>query len=416
MSSKKITFTNQQGILLSARIDLPLVKAPYPFAVIAHVFTGSKDYVGVREISRALTQNGMGVMRVDFAGLGESEGKFADTNFTSNIEDLVAAADFLSREYSAPQLLVGHSLGGAAVLFAANEIESVNGVVTIGAPSYPDHVTHLLEDSLYKIRDEGNAEVTIGDRQFTIKKQFLEDLCAKNQEEVVRNLRKPLLIMHSPQDRVVEIENAARIYRMARHPKSFMSLDGADHLLTNKKDAFYAGEVISSWSKRYIDFPANIKIEKILDVAVRLEEPGYTTEIVAGNHALIADEPESVGGNDFGPSPYELLNSSLGACTAMTLKMYARRKKWDLQEVRIHLSHAKTTTYAEDSSHFEREGSRLDRFERVIELEGHLTEEQRRKLLEIADKCPVHRTLSSPQEFATKIAGDPNFVISYSHK
>lgn len=413
MPSKKIEFYNKEGIKLSAKIDLPLSRAPFPFALFAHVFTGNKNLTSARHISRALTQNGVGVMRFDFTGLGESDGDFAETNFTSNISDLESAAEYLAEHYASPAIIIGHSLGGAAALFASQRIESIKAVVTIGSPSYPEHVTHLLKDSIETIEENGCSRVNVGGRNFIIKKQFLDDLRSQDHIDIISNLGKGLLVMHSPQDTVVGIDNAANIYQLAKHPKSFVTLDGADHMLTNKDDAYYAGQVISSWVKRYVEFPEELKLKTDKQVVVRLEDEDiYTTDILAGHHSFIADEPGSVGGNDFGPSPYELLNSSLGACTAMTLHMYARRKKWDLQEVRVHLSHAKQNSYEEDLQNIDGPNSLIDRFEKVIELVGDLDEGQKKRLLEIAGKCPVHRTLASPQQFATRLLEEEEWTIS----
>ncbi len=411
MPTKKVKFHNKKGYQLSAKIDLPLKKNPYPFVIFAHVFTGNKNLVASKHISRALTMNGFGVMRFDFTGLGESEGDFSDTNFSSNVEDLEAAADYITAHYMAPAVMVGHSLGGAAAIFASSRIESIKAVVSIGSPSYPEHVTHLLRDKKEEIEKNGCAQVDIGGRKFMIKKQFLDDLQAQNHIPVIENLKKAILVMHSPQDKIVEIDNAANIYKLAKHPKSFVTLDRADHMLSNKEDAFYAGNVIASWVKRYIEFPVLEKLDTDKQVVVRLEGDDFTTEVQAGDHSLIADEPVSFGGNDFGPSPYELLNSSLGACTAMTLKMYARRKNWDLEDVLVHLSYSKTNKYEEHQANPENADSRIDRFEREIELIGNLDADQRKRLLEIATKCPVHKTISSPSEFATKLIEDEEWHI-----
>lgn len=416
MPSQKISFTNQVGYQLSARIDWPLSKGPYPFAVFAHVFTGNKSHRAARHISRALTLNGIAVLRFDFTGLGESEGDFADTNFTSNVEDLLSAADFLKETYAAPSIIIGHSLGGAAALFAGAKIESIKAIVTIGAPSYPEHVTHLLQESMEDIEQKGCARVSIGGRGFVIKKQFLDDLRDQNHIAIIKGLQKALLVMHSPQDRIVEIDNAAHIYKLAKHPKSFITLDGADHMLTSKEDAFYAGQVISSWVRRYADFPVRQPLKTDEQVVVKLAaEDKFTADIQAGRHGIVADEPEEFGGNDFGPSPYELLNASLGACTSMTLQMYAKRKGWDLREVKVHLSHQKTTYYYEDMKELDPKKSKIDRFERVIELVGDLSEEQRDRLMTIANKCPVHRTLASPQLFATRLKEDEDWIINEGH-
>ncbi len=416
MPSEKILFVNALGYQLSARIDWPLSKGPYPFALFAHVFTGSKNNKSARHISRGLTLNGIAVMRFDFTGLGDSEGDFSDTNFTSNVDDLLCAAAYLKEHYQAPSIIIGHSLGGAASLFAGAKIDSIKAVVTIGSPSYPEHVSHLLKDSIEDIELNGCARVNIGGREFVIKKQFLDDLRGQNHIETIKKLKKAILVMHSPQDKIVGVDNAANIYKLAKHPKSFITLDGADHMLTDKDDASYAGQVISSWVKRYIDFPKRKAISTDEQVVVQLDqEDKFTSDIQAGRHGMVADEPEEFGGNDFGPSPYELLNASLGACTSMTLQMYARRKGWDLQRVQVHLSHSKTTFYHDDMKELNPKTSKIDRFERIIELRGELSDEQRKKLMEIANKCPIHRTLASPHVFATKLKEEKEWTITEGH-
>lgn len=401
MPSKKVEFVNANGYKLSARLELPLTLKPDAYAVFAHVFTGSKSLSATRHISRSLTLNGIAVLRFDFTGLGDSEGDFADTNFTSNVEDLLAACDFLAENYQAPRIIIGHSLGGAASIFAASKVDSVTAVATVGTPSEPEHVTHLLSSKIQDIEQQGFAEVNIGGQVFTIKKHFLDDLRSKNMYNVISGLGKAILVMHSPQDRIVEIENAAKIYHAAKHPKSFVTLNNADHMLTNKDDAYYVGNVISSWVKRYIDVPKKPPLTTHKQVVANLGNEGYTTEIMAGRHGLIVDESEELGGNDFGPSPYEMLNASLGACTAMTLQMYARRKKWDLQEVEVHLSFDRS--YRDDCEHCDETDRRLETFEREIVVRGNLDQTQINRLLEIANKCPVHRTLEAGATVTTKL-------------
>lgn len=401
MSSQKINFQNKAGESLAARLELPANQLPHTYAIFAHCFTCNKNLTAVRNISRALNMKGIAVLRFDFTGLGESEGEFADTNFTSNIEDLVQAAQYLTEHYQAPEIMIGHSLGGAATICAAKQLEAVKAVVTVGAPFKAAHVSHLFENSLDEIENSGEALVKIGGRQLKIKKQFLDNLDNQINAEHIKNLGKALLIMHSPQDRTVEIENAAKIYKAAMHPKSFITLDGADHLLSKKADSLYAGELIATWAKRYIDLPEKSDLKAEKQVAIRLGSEGFTTEVMVRQHSLTADEPESVGGNDFGPTPYELVAAGLGACTAMTMQMYARRKKWDLKEVTVHLQHYKD--YAEDLANMDNDKSKIDHFDRNIIVEGDLTEEQKQRLLNIADKCPVHRTLHSDIKVNTKI-------------
>jgi len=401
MRSQKVEFVNANGYKLSARLELPADQHPHSYALFAHVFTGNKNLTATRHISRALTLDGIAVLRFDFTGLGDSEGEFEDTTFTSNVEDLMAAAKFLEENYEAPKIMVGHSLGGAAAIFAASRLDSIQAVTTIGTPSEPEHVSHLLEDSLDKIEKEGVAKVSVGGRMFTIKKEFLDDIRSKNMFRILKELRKPILILHSPQDSIVEIENAAKIYHASYHPKSFVTLDGADHMLSNKTDAAYAGSLIASWVMRYLDLPKKELLKTDRQVVAKLGEVGYTTEIMAGNHGLLADESEEVKGDDFGPSPYQILSAALGACTAMTLQMYARRKGWPLKEVKVHLDHGRR--YVDDCMSCETKEAKLDHFDRIIELEGDLTEEQKARLLEIADKCPVHRTLEREIRIETKL-------------
>jgi len=403
MRSQKVTFTNKEGIKLHARIELPADRKPGSFALFAHCFTCTKNLSAVRNISRAITGAGFGIMRFDFTGLGDSEGDFSDTNFSSNIDDLIAAADYLKELFMAPTLLIGHSLGGAAVLHAANSIKTVQAVATIGAPADPKHISKLLSSDLKDIEEKGMAEVHIGGRPFNIKKQFLDDLKAVDMHDVLKNLQKAVLISHSPQDRVVEIENAAKIFQAARHPKSFVSLDGADHLLSDSQDSLYLGNVIAHWAKRYIAFAEPQKPETHLQVVARLtEENKFTTAIKAGQHFLTGDEPEKYGGNNFGPTPYDFVSSGLATCTAMTIRMYADRKNWKVDEVNVHISHNKV--HGEDCKKCENDSSsKIDRFTREIELIGDLDDQQRQKLLEIANKCPVHKTLLSDIEIKTEL-------------
>lgn len=401
MSSEKITFKNSSGDNLIAKLELPIDQKPLAYAIFAHCFTCNKNLTVVRNIARALNQNGIAVMRFDFTGLGQSEGEFADTNFSSNVDDLIQAANFLTENHEAPSLMIGHSLGGAAAIFAASKLDSVKALATIGAPSDPAHVAHLVESGQAEIEAHGVANVNIGGRSFAIKKQFLEDIQQQDLPSVLSKMRKAILVMHSPQDAVVDIKNAQRLYSKAFHPKSFISLDGADHLLTKKEDSLYAGNLIANWAVRYLNLEAKKELRTSKQVLAQINaEPGFTTRIKAGQHSLIADEPLSVGGNDYGPTPYDLLLSGLGACTAMTLKMYAGRKKWDLQEVEVHMEHGKT--HAQDCEACETTKGKIDRIEKEIILTGDLDETQRKRLLEIADRCPVHRTLHSEVLITTK--------------
>ncbi len=380
---------------LSARLELPIGLQAAHYAIFAHCFTCGKGIKAATVISRKLTQSGFGVLRFDFTGLGQSEGAFEDTNFTSNISDLVAAAAYLSEFYDAPKLLVGHSLGGTAVLHAAAEIESIEAMCTIGAPAEASHVMHHIEGSKDEILLKGKALVNIGGRPFNVGAKFITDLEKHSTSSLLMMLRKAILIMHSPQDTIVSIDNAAAIYQAAWHPKSFISLDSADHLLQSDTDAEYVAQMIGVWISRYVGHPAKTSIETTEDVAVQLGSDGFTTEIVAGEHSLLADEPLEIGGNNMGPTPYQLLNAALGACTAMTLKMYAERKGWPLDKVTVHLSHSHS--YMADAANPESKGSKVDEFKRILEIKGDLDGEKRGKLLEIASKCPVHRTLTETE-------------------
>ncbi|MFB6231164.1 MAG: alpha/beta fold hydrolase [Salinibacter sp.] len=392
MPSKKLYFENPEGDELAARLDLPDSGSPCAFALFAHCFTCSKDLRAVGAISRALNRQDIGVLRFDFTGLGESEGDFADTNFSSNVDDLVVAADFLAERHEAPRILVGHSLGGAAVLQAAHQIDRVKAVSTIGAPYDPEHVTRHLNDAIEDIKSTGEAQITLAGRTFTIRKQFLEDLAATKMEETIRTLDRALLIFHSPIDQIVGVDNAARIFQAAKHPKSFVSLDDANHLLHDRADAEYVGVVMGAWAKKYVDASDTEESGAEGAVVARTGE-AYQTHIQAGPHTFVADEPEEVGGDDAGPTPYDLLLSALGSCTGMTLRMYADRKEWPLEETLVHLSHEKI--HAEDCENCETEAGKVDRIRREIDVRGNLSEDQRQRLLEIANKCPVHRTLHS---------------------
>jgi putative redox protein len=393
MNYQKVSFENKDGLTLSGRLVL-----------FAHCFTCTKNLNAVRSISNSLVKYGFGVLSFDFTGLGNSTGDFVDTNFSSNIEDLESAAAFLENNYRAPSLIVGHSLGGAASIYAGHRLSSIQAIATIGAPADPDHVQHLFENSMSEIEASGQAKVNIGGRPFHIKKQLIDDLNKYSLAAILKDLRKSILILHSPQDSIVSIENAAKIYSNAHHPKSFITLDGADRLLSNIKDATYAGEVIAAWANRYVQKPRNLHVLSNQGVNVRLaggSENKYTTHIVAGKHHLVADEPEDVGGSDLGPSPYQLLSSALGACTAMTLKMYVDHKKWELEEVFVHLEHEKK--HAQDCNDCENSASKLDEFTRKITIKGDLSEDQKKRLMEIADKCPLHRTLMGKIDIKTEL-------------
>ena len=401
MSSRELRFPSHDHIL-SGRLELP-EDPPVAVALFAHCFTCGKDIAAASRISRALTMEGIAVLRFDFTGLGNSDGDFANTNFSSNVDDLIAAADFLRRDLEAPSLLVGHSLGGAAVLAAAQRIPEAVAVVTIGAPSKAAHVEHLFGDHIETIEQEGSAEVLLGQRKFRIARQFLEDI--RTQETKLRQLNRALLIMHSPIDELVSIDEAAKIYNAAKHPKSFISLDSADHLLTRKTDANYVARSIAAWVSRYLperkNVPNNTPDIQPKQGQARAESVGnnFLNRISAGTHQLLADEPPKVGGENQGPSPYEFLLAGLAACTSMTVRMYANRKGWPLEKIDVVAEHERvegvppTGTIAHNG--------RYERVTRRIQFHGPLDTPQIEKLLEIADRCPVHRTLESKPEIRT---------------
>jgi len=402
-NSRPLSFPGAFGTTLAARLDAPAAP-PLAYAIFAHCFTCSKESKAAATISAALAERGFAVLRFDFTGLGGSEGDFANTNFSSNVDDLVAAADFLRREHRAPALLVGHSLGGTAVLAAAPRIPEAVAVATLASPFDPDHVLGLIKDSVEKIDSEGDARVGIGGREFRIKKQFLDDIRAQKIGGVVERLGKALMVMHSPRDTIVNIDNAAKIFIAAKHPKNFVSLDPADHLLLRREDALYAGEMLAAWASRYVaPSPEAAPAPPEGTVLVRETREGkFSNQVFAGRHAIRADEPVAAGGLDTGPGPYDLLCASLGACTSMTLRAYADLKGIPLERVSVELQHNKI--YAADCAECETREGRIDRIDREITLEGELDAQQRAKLLEIADKCPVHRTLHSEVLIKTRLA------------
>jgi len=402
MQSLKVTFDNHDGQTLSGILDLPAA-APVGYALFAHCFTCSKNLKAAGNIARAMSDAGIAVLRFDFTGLGQSEGAFADTNFSSNVEDLHAAVRYLAREHEAPAILVGHSLGGTAVLQAAAQIESAVAVATIGSPSEPSHVARMFSGSEDALREHGEAEINLGGRPFLMKQQFLDDLGKQDLRSSLGSMRKALLIMHAPLDDVVEIDNAAELFTAAKHPKSFVSLDNADHLLSQEADSKYAGQVLASWASRYL--PAKDRSETLRaaagEVVARTLAGGFRTEMHAGRHALVADEPSSVGGTDQGPTPYDLLSAALAACTSMTLQMYARHKKIALESATIRVEHDKI--HAKDCEDCESDSGKIDEFRRTIALQGDLSDAQRNRMLEIADRCPVHLTLHSETKVRTSL-------------
>jgi putative redox protein len=404
MQLQKLEIPSPEGHNLSARLDLPVDGSPVAYAIFAHCFTCTKDFKAAYHISRTLTRERIAVLRFDFTGLGESGGDFADTSLSSNVEDLVAAADFLASRYEAPKLLIGHSLGAAAALMAAAAIPSSTAVVVIAAPADPRHVSKTLGPAVETIVSRGVADVRIDGRTFTLRRKFLDDLGRVKPEAVLQNLNRALLILHSPVDRVVGIENAARLFQMARHPKSFVSLDQADHLLSNAADSRYAGAVIAAWAKRYITAPFVDSDGRELTanrVTAHTGPDGPLTEILMNRHSLVADEPIQMGGTDQGPTPFDLLVAALGSCTSMTLRQHADQKGWPLKATTVRLKHEKI--HASDCESCEIKESMLDRIEREIEIEGPLDDEQKNRLLQIADRCPVYRALTSAVQIQTRL-------------
>jgi putative redox protein len=404
MNRKRLSIPNKKGQKLQAYLELPADQKPHYFAIFAHCFTCTSNLSAVKNISRSLTAHGFGVLRFDFTGLGRSEGKFSESYFSANVEDLVAVNNYVIKHYKAPGLLVGHSLGGAAVIVAASRLENIKAVATVGAPSTVNHVKHLFSHGIEAVKEKGEVEVNIGGRPFKIDNQFVADFDKIDLPEITKNLRKPLLIMHAPFDAVVGINNAHELYHNAHHPKSFISLDHADHLLSNSKDSTYVGNVIGTWADRYFEPQDNTMLDtkgEQLVAHLNLLEDNFTTSIQTKKHTFIADEPESIGGDDFGPSPYDFLSAGLAACTVMTLKMYAQRKQWDLQEVYAYITYSKK--HSDDLMLDIEAPKRIDHLQKRLKFIGNLDDAQKAKLKEIASKCPVHRTLLSDAVIETEV-------------
>lgn len=394
----KIRFRNRSGLELAGDLELPAGGIWRATALFAHCFTCTRNLKAARNITRSLAGAGFAVLRFDFTGLGESEGDFADTDFSSNLDDLEDAAAWMAEKLDAPQLLVGHSLGGAAVLAVAERLESVRAVATLGAPARVEHILKHFGDDLETIEREGSAEVRLAGRPFRIRRDFVEDARSHSIEDRLRRLRRALLVMHSPFDDTVGIDDAQQIFTAALHPKSFVSLDHADHLLSDEADSRYAGQVISTWASRFLELGSPEPIDHV-EVLGRTDDR-FLCRVQAGRHALVADEPEANGGRDLGPDPYDYLASALGSCTVMTLNMYARRKGLPVERVRCEVSHDRI--HAKDCEACEKDQGQVDRFTRMIQIEGDLDEDQRTRMLEIADRCPVHRTLEQSAVVETR--------------
>jgi len=404
MPTERFQFTGEGGHQLAAALELPNGE-PSAYALFAHCFTCGKDTLAAKRISVALAAKGIAVLRFDFTGLGSSEGEFANSTFSSNVADLVRAADHLRTTRKPPTLLIGHSLGGAAILAAAGKIPEAKAVVTIAAPSDPAHVTGLFKEHIDNIRTQGQVEVSLAGRPFRIKREFLDDVAEHELMTDITGLHKALLVMQSPVDDTVGIDNATTIFVAAKHPKSFVSLDHADHLLTKPADALYAADVIVAWASRYIDASKSAKASDAAEAPRRVvvqetRKSKFNQTITVGPHHLVADEPVAAGGEDAGPGPYDFLLAGLGACTSMTMRLYADRKSLPLDRVTVTLKHSKI--YAKDCAECETKDGMLDQIERDIAMDGALDAEQRKKLMEIADKCPVHRTLTSEIRIVTK--------------
>ena len=390
----KFDFPNNNGEILSGQLELPSGK-PKAYALFAHCFTCSKDIVAPQIISKTLAKNGIAVLRFDFTGLGNSQGDFSNTNFSSNVDDILNACKHLGEKFESPEILIGHSLGGAAVLKAAAKLPNIKAVATIGAPSSIDHVQHLFHQEIDQIKKQGQAKVRLVGREFTIKKQFIDDISNTKILDELKTINKALLIMHSPIDNTVSVDHASKIFMAAKHPKSFVTLDNADHLLMKRSDAQYAGEVITSWALRYISEEER-NIKKITkNVVLVRNRPGakFTQDIYTSNHHVVADEPFSIKGDNLGMTPYDYLLASLGACTSMTIKMYADRKGLNVDNVEVTLSHKKV--HAKDCEDCETLSTKVDVIQKKIHIEGDLSEEEKLRLYEIAEKCPVNKTLQS---------------------
>ncbi len=402
--AEKIHFFNRNGVSISGALHRPRIETTKAYALFAHCFTCSKNINAAVNIAKALSHQGICTLRFDFTGIGDSEGKFADTTFSSNVQDLIDAAAFLGLEYEPPEIIIGHSLGGTTALAAAAHIDSIKAVATLGAPASPEHVLHHLHKNMHEIETAGQAEVNLAGRTFTFKQEFVDD--TRNYELNISDINKPLMVMHSPIDSTVSIDEAAKIYGQAKHPKNFVSLDKADHLLSNAADSIYASNVLAAWCSRYLSKnPENNPEKNLEDGSVLVSgaaNDNFLNHINAGGHSLVADEPKAFGGEELGPTPYQYLSTALGTCTSMTLNMYARRKAWPVENVHVKVSHDKV--HAQDCIDCESGTTKIDKFTREISIDGDLSKEQKQRLLEIADRCPVHKTLERSATVETRLA------------
>ncbi len=404
MPRKNLDIKNSDGHQLQAYLELPANQHPSQYAIFAHCFTCSSSYQSVQNISKVLTAHGFGVVRFDFTGLGKSEGEFSDSYFSANVDDLLAVNAYMAEHFEAPSLLIGHSLGGAAVIVAASKLDTVKAVATIGAPATVDHVKKHFSHGIEERSAKGEVQVNIGGRPFKINQKFIEDFDKTDLPQITKELRKPLLIMHAPFDKIVGIENAHQLYKNAHHPKSFISLNDADHLLLDPKDSRYVGNMIGAWVQGYFDTSNNEILDtdgQQLVAHLNLLEDNFTTSIQTQKHSFIADEPARIGGDDFGPSPYDFLSVALASCTAMTLKLYAERKKWDLQEIYVYITYSRK--HSDDLIRELEKPARFDHLLKTLKLVGDLDASQQKRLVEIASRCPVHKTLLSEIVIETEV-------------
>ncbi|QDH78554.1 OsmC family protein [Echinicola soli] len=395
MNKTKLEIINKKGNKLSAYLELPANQKPHFYAIFAHCFTCNSTFEPVKNISRTLASYGFGVVRFDFMGLGRSEGEFAESYFSANVDDLISVSDYLNEHFKAPSLLIGHSLGGAAAIVAASRLENIKAVATVGAPASVSHAKRLFSDQVKDAETDEAVEVTIEGRPFKINAEFVKDFDKTDLIAIVKTLRKPILIMHAPQDNSVGIENARELYHHAFHPKSFIGLDTADHLLTKSKDSRYVGNMIGTWAQRYFDEAENEMLDPAgeqLVAHLNVKEDKFTTLMQTRKHAIIADEPESVGGDDLGPAPYDFLSAALASCSVLTVKLYAERKGWDLQEVYAYITYSKK--HSDDLMVDVEKSGQIDHLSKKLKFIGDLTDDQRTRLTEIAGKCPVHKTLT----------------------
>ncbi len=402
--NSKLKIKNRKGYHLHTVLELPLQQKPTAYAIFAHCFTCSSNLNAVRNVSKALTDYGFAVVRFDFTGLGRSEGTFAESHFAANVEDLIDVHQYIKDNYQAPSLLIGHSLGGAASIVAASQLDDIKALVTIGTPSNIEHTAQHFISQINENSEESTYNVNIGGRPFVINDEFIDNFKKTKITDIMKGLKIPYLNLHSPIDRIVSIHNALELFTAAKHPRSFVSLDDADHLLTRKEDSLYVGEIIGSWVEKYFPKEEDLLLDTGEDQLVahlNLLEDNFTTHLQTRNHSFISDEPSTIGGDNFGPTPYQYLTAAIAACTTMTLKMYANRKKWDLQEVFVYISHARI--HSDDLRLDVEKSGYLDHISKKLKFVGDLDDAQKKRLKEIASKCPVHKTVASQVVFDTQI-------------